>query len=271
MIPRSTASPSIWWNTGEWRASSVSLRYVRPGHHRVDRRLLGLHHPDLHRRRVRAQQHLLRLAEVHVQRVLHRPRRVAGREVQRLEVVPVVLDLGPSATRYPRLDEHVLELAPALGDEVEVAPAATVAAQREVERRPRPRPRGASSARCGLDRLGDRRRELRDRLADDRLLVAREVLDRLLDPGRHRALAGQPPLELVELVDRPGRGDGRARPVEVELGERVSRHGRRAAWAPESREGAPAAPAHCPASRRRLTPAAAGPPRTPGRCRPSRR
>src|SRR4051794_30196328 len=31
VMPRSTASPSIWWKTGEWRASSVSLRYVRPG------------------------------------------------------------------------------------------------------------------------------------------------------------------------------------------------------------------------------------------------
>ena len=28
--PRSTARPSIWWNTAEWRASTVSLRYVRP-------------------------------------------------------------------------------------------------------------------------------------------------------------------------------------------------------------------------------------------------
>ena len=26
VMPRSTASASIWWNTGEWRASSVSLR-----------------------------------------------------------------------------------------------------------------------------------------------------------------------------------------------------------------------------------------------------
>ena len=31
VIPRSTAKASIWWNTGEWRASRVSLRYVRPG------------------------------------------------------------------------------------------------------------------------------------------------------------------------------------------------------------------------------------------------
>ena len=31
VMPRSTASASIWWNTGECRASSVSLRYVRPG------------------------------------------------------------------------------------------------------------------------------------------------------------------------------------------------------------------------------------------------
>ena len=50
----------------------------------VDRRPLRLHHAHLHRRRVRAQQHLLRLAEPHVERVLHRARRVPGREVERL-------------------------------------------------------------------------------------------------------------------------------------------------------------------------------------------
>ena len=72
---------------------------------------------------MRAQQHLLGLAEVDVQRVLHRARRVAGREVQRLEVVPVVLDLGAFGDLVAEADEHVLELAPALGDEVQVAAA----------------------------------------------------------------------------------------------------------------------------------------------------
>ena len=65
-----------------------------PGHDDVDRRRLRLHHPDLHRRRVRAQHHAAGLAEVDVERVLHRAGRVAGREVERLEVVPVGLDLG---------------------------------------------------------------------------------------------------------------------------------------------------------------------------------
>ena len=30
-MPRSTASPSTWWKTGEWVASSSSVRKTRPG------------------------------------------------------------------------------------------------------------------------------------------------------------------------------------------------------------------------------------------------
>ena len=38
VMPRSTTSPSIWWNTGMCVASAVSRRKTRPGHDRVDRR-----------------------------------------------------------------------------------------------------------------------------------------------------------------------------------------------------------------------------------------
>ena len=104
-----------------------------PGRDHEDRRLLRLHGADLHRRRVRAQHHLLGLAEVHVERVLHRARRVAGRDVERLEVVPVVLDLGALGDAVAQAHEDVLELALHLGDEVEVPARAAVAAEGEVE------------------------------------------------------------------------------------------------------------------------------------------
>ena len=30
VMPLSTTNPSIWWNMGEWVASTSSLRYTRP-------------------------------------------------------------------------------------------------------------------------------------------------------------------------------------------------------------------------------------------------
>ena len=37
VMPRSTTSPSIWWNTARWRASGVSRRKHSAGHDGVDR------------------------------------------------------------------------------------------------------------------------------------------------------------------------------------------------------------------------------------------
>ena len=91
------------------------------GRDHEDRRLHRLHGADLHRRRVRAQHHLLGIAELDVERVLHRARRVAGHHVERLEVVPVVLDLGTLHHAVAHAHEDVLELALHLGDEMEVA------------------------------------------------------------------------------------------------------------------------------------------------------
>ena len=80
--------------------------------HEPDRRIVPLHLPDLHRggvgaeqrqrlrrvRRAAARRRIVgrrrqRLGEV--ERVLHVPRRMLGRHVERFEVVVVVLDLGP--------------------------------------------------------------------------------------------------------------------------------------------------------------------------------
>ena len=59
------------------------------------RRLVRLHVPDLHRRGVGAQQHLGAIVFFRqVEAVVHLPRRVVGRNVERGEIVEVVFDVG---------------------------------------------------------------------------------------------------------------------------------------------------------------------------------
>ena len=152
-----------------------------------DRRLHRLHGADLHRRRVRAQHHLLGIAELDVERVLHRAGRVAGHHVERLEVVPVVLDLGALHDAVAHAHEDVLELALHLGDEVEVAAAAAVAAEGEVE--PVALPAVAASdgrelGAAGVEHLRDARGRLAERLPRGGSLRRVEVLDALLASGR---------------------------------------------------------------------------------------
>ena len=179
VIPSSTARPSIWWNTGEWRASSVSRRNTRPGRDHVDRRRLRLHRAHLYRRRVGAEHHALGLAEPDVERVLHRPGRVAGREVERLEVVPVALDLGALRHLVAQPDEDVFQLPPDQRDGMAVAAHVLTRAEREVEAIAGGRDRG----RLGVEHLPARRatptpmqRRGRDGFADDaRVLIRRPI------------------------------------------------------------------------------------------------
>ena len=95
-MARSMTSPSTWWNMGVWVAS-LSERYTRPGRDHVERRALRLHRADLHRRGVGAQdlRLLLALMPFEVESVLHRPRRMEFRHVERGEIMPLVLDLRP--------------------------------------------------------------------------------------------------------------------------------------------------------------------------------
>jgi hypothetical protein len=66
-----------------------------------ERRLLAHHRADLHRRGVRAQQHAppLAIRPVEIEGVVHRPRRMILRDVERGEIVPVVLDLRTGRDR----------------------------------------------------------------------------------------------------------------------------------------------------------------------------
>ncbi len=91
------------------------------------------------------------------------------RDVERLEVVPVVLDLGALGDPVAEPDEDVLELAPHLRHEVQVPEAPSVAPEREVDER------SGRRARLTLE-LGPARR---DELADG-LVVRADGLTRVL-------------------------------------------------------------------------------------------
>ena len=70
----------------------------------LHRRLVLFHRADLHVRGVRAQQELVDIEE---ERVLRVARGMIGREVERLEVVPVGLDLGAGIDRVAHLAEDL--------------------------------------------------------------------------------------------------------------------------------------------------------------------
>src|SRR4029077_14776596 len=84
----------------------------------VDRRLLDtLHRPDLNGRRVRPEQKLRR----EVERVPALPRRMAGGEVEGLEVVPLGLDLRAVLDLVSQTLEHGLDLPADLREDMDVA------------------------------------------------------------------------------------------------------------------------------------------------------
>src|SRR5215211_2983245 len=96
----------------------VAVATVRaPGDDDVQRRRMGLHRADLHRRRVRAQDDVGR----DVERVGVVTRRVGDVVVERVEVVVDEIDLGPLDAREAEAEEDVLDLAPRLGDEMQAA------------------------------------------------------------------------------------------------------------------------------------------------------
>ena len=114
----------------------------------VDGRLLGLHHVDLHVRRVGPQQHRVAAASpMSTQRVSHIDRAgwLSGM-LRASKLYQSVSISGPSATRVAHAHEDVLEGLPGLGDDVEVA-------DRSAGRRPRSgrgaRPRSGRPARPG--------------------------------------------------------------------------------------------------------------------------
>ena len=112
------------------RVGGVAVGAVDPAR-RDDpqRRAVRHHRAHLHRARCacaaasRAAVRVRRLVG-EIERVVHRPRRVALGHVERGEVVPVVLDLGPGGDREAEVGEDLGELVHHLADRVDRAPAA---------------------------------------------------------------------------------------------------------------------------------------------------
>ena len=165
----------------------VELRRVRgvvvapvgaAGDDDVERRRLQLHRPHLHRRGVRAQDH--------VRRPCRRCRTAAAPGacgvVERVEVVVDGLDLGALGDAEAEAEEDVLDLAPHRGDQVQPPDRdGRRAGQRDVDARRRPAARRArprsSSARARLDRRLERLARLVGRAADRAALLRRQLRD----------------------------------------------------------------------------------------------
>ena len=212
-IPSSTASPSTWWNTGRCVASTASRAGRRARGRPRRRRRLRLHRPDLHRGGLGAEQQA-GAGDVDVQGVLHRARGVVGGDVERLEVVPLVLDLGTLGHPVPHpredLDDPVLDEA----ERMQRARARAPAGQGDVDgvgaRAARPRRPASSSS---------RRASSAERRSANASLVRR--------PRSRRASAGNEPSELWTLAERRlASQDGGLRLVE--LLERARRRDHRA-------------------------------------------
>ena len=168
-------------------------------HDDVDRRLLRLHRAHLHRRGVRAQQHVLG----QVEGVLRRPRRVLRRVVERGEVVVLVLDLRALEHREAEPDEDVLHLAPDLGDQVQAAGRLRrVARQRHVDAvlgQAAVELRGLELRGPLLEQLLERHAHLVGRLAHRPALLGRQLADRAQRRGQLGLAAEVAHPQLLEL------------------------------------------------------------------------
>src|SRR3954454_9608570 len=143
----------------------------------VERRRVGLHRADLHRRRVRAQDDVGRDVE-RVGVVAARVRRVV---VERVEVVVDEVDLGALHAREAEAQEDVLDLAPRLGDEVQAADRLRrLAGQRDVDAVLREAGIELGCPQLGralLDELLERLARLVGGAPDDAALLGRELGD----------------------------------------------------------------------------------------------
>jgi hypothetical protein len=158
-----------------------------PGRDDADRRRLRQHRADLHRARVRAQHDLVG----HVERVLHVARRVILRDRERLERVPVGLDLRALRDDEAELGEDIDGLEPHLREQVEMATADRTCRQRDIDAPCEvlllPRAREAQQA--GLHDLLDLLLGLVGRGADLRTLARRQLAELLHHLGDLALLA----------------------------------------------------------------------------------
>src|SRR3954454_2140401 len=191
------------------RVRRVAVAPVRPARdHDVQRRRVGLHRADLHRRRVRAQHDVGRDVEG-VGVVAARVRRIV---VERVEVVVDEVDLGALDAREAEAEEHVLDLAPRLRDEVEAADRlGRLARERDVDavlRQLRIELRCLELLGALLDELLERLARLVGGAADGAALLGRELCDAAQEVRQLGLAAEVADAQLLERLARAGPGDG---------------------------------------------------------------
>ena len=203
------------------RVEEVAAVHHARDDHAHGRRVL-LQRAHLHRRRVRAQQHALTRGRVllsgEVERVVHVHRRMVRREVERLEVVPLALRLGPHRDREPELAEDRADLVDDRRDGVHRADPAAPRGHREIER-------GPATGGCRLargervERLLDGALQAVERDARVASILGRQRAQRALQLAQPRVLQRvELPLGVVEPHGRIERVEQRARVVREPLG-----------------------------------------------------
>ncbi len=118
------------------RVRGVAVRAIDPPRRDNPQwRALGQHRADLHRRSVRAQQHrppgIVAIGEI--ERVVHRPRRVRFRHVERGEIVPVVLDFRPAGDGKAHIGENFGQFVHHLADRMDRSARALRRGQSQVD------------------------------------------------------------------------------------------------------------------------------------------
>src|SRR6185312_13477307 len=169
----------------------------------ADRRLAPGHRTDLHRRGMRAQQ----ASVAEVEGVVHGARRMMRREIQRLEIVPVILDLRAVGTLVTQPREDRRDALQRASDRVDAAAFAVAPGQADVELL-----RSQSALELGLfQHLLARGQCIGETLLDPvhlgtaRLaLVRRQCAERLQRRGDDAALAQQAHAQRVERLQRVG-------------------------------------------------------------------
>ena len=145
---------------------------------------------------------------------MHRPRRMVGGDVERLEVVPVVLDLGPALHREAGVAEQRLDAAPRAAHRMQAARLLAPARLRDVDAAGRELALefGLLERRLPLGHDGrervPRRVDARTRLA---ALLGSETPERLEQRGHRALLAEQLDLERLDGGEVRAGGNAAAR------------------------------------------------------------
>ena len=186
------------------RVRRVGVRAVgAAGGDDADRRFLVQHRADLDRRRVRAEEREggllvggasgLRVDPLlEIEGVVHRPRGVRLGDVERGEIMPVGLDLGPGGDCEAEVGEDLGEFVHDLADRVDRAGGRGVRGERHVERFAGEARVERAAFERGFalgDTVGDGFAEALDQRALDKALVRGHLAERLQQRGDRALLA----------------------------------------------------------------------------------